>query len=642
MEEMNPKVPWTPVEPQPEAAALVWKSAFPTQKKELLMGLATLVFSLLLCNCLLYAGANLGFAVGVIGVMGCAAVYLHSRGHRSGWYEKTLLAMSVLIAGSFARSDDGIMKLLMVCMLLVVPSLALCLMAGKNRRSPNGFLSLLDAPRTLFGLGFGRMAQSGRGLRAAFRASGAVGKKGGAVALGLLIAIPLLAVMIPLLMFADAAFEGMLDLLPDFKWEQTLTTLIFGVPLAWALYSRTVALNYIPAPEEKRGSGKGLSPLTVNTVLIAVSLLYAAYLFSQLAYFVGGFAGILPEGYTMAQYARRGFFEMAWLCAINLTVISLCVGLVNGRERAPRSTRIICLFLGLVTLFLVSAASAKMFLYIGSYGLTRLRVLTEVFMLWLALTTVFVCIWLFRPKMPYMKLIMVAGLIACVGLMYVDVDAQVARYNVRAYQDGRLETVDVDHLSGLSDGAVPYLYEIAYDSDPEIAREVQTALACWDPGNTDDLRSWNFAAQRAENTLKQFHMEMIVTQLPPERISGKLQLLKNTYTIYSYGEYVAVVTLSEALEVNEQWKDMSDLTEQLQAVLYGPKTPGVQAGPYFWVDGASVIPEIENGVYYFCDRNDRTSDSTDSSQLLSRADKNFTLAVYDQDAGKLYFFMKDV
>lgn len=282
-----------------------------------------------------------------------------------------------------------------------------------------------------------------------------------------------------------------------------MTTLVLGAPLAWVLYTRTVALYSIPEADTKNRPRKGLNSLTVNTVLIAVALMYGVYLLSQLAYFVGGFAGILPKGYTMAQYARRGFFEMAWLCAINLSIIALSVGLVRGEEKAPRSTCSICLFLGLVTLFLVAAASAKMFLYIGSYGLTRLRVLTEVFMLWLALTTVFVCIWLFSPKMPYMKLVMLAGLLLCAALMWADVDTQVARYNVRAYQEGKLETVDMGHLSRLNAGAVPYIAELVDDTDPEIAQIARDILACYD-FTEYDLRGWNYTRSRATEILEKY------------------------------------------------------------------------------------------------------------------------------------------
>ena len=475
---------------------------FSTGKGELAFGVWTIVFSLVLCNSLIFSGPSLGFGLAALALLGGTALYLHRRGHRFSRYSGGLLALCAVIAAGFLRSDDGGMKFLMILLLMAVPSLSFCVTAGQNRYSPAGVLSVLDAGRAAFGLGFGCLGEMGRGLRDAFQASGTLGKKTGAVALGLLIAVPVMAVMIPMLMFADAAFEGLMDLLPEFDLEEAMVTVILGGFLGVVLYTRGVALHHNPRSAAPARQRRGMNPLTVNTVLIAVGLVYLVYLFSQLAYFVGGFSGILPEGYTLAMYARRGFFEMGWLCAMNLGLIALAVGLVRKDGRAPRLTRLLCLFIGLITVFLVAAASAKMLLYIGSYGLTRLRVLTEVFMVWLGVTTVLVCVWLFREKLPYMKVSLLLALVLCGGLFWADVDTQVAWYNVRAYQAGRMETVDVEYLGTLSAGAVPYIRELT--EDPAMAQTAVHTLKnyyLYDPG---DLRGWNWAQARASEILEAY------------------------------------------------------------------------------------------------------------------------------------------
>jgi hypothetical protein len=87
------------------------------------------------------------------------------------------------------------------------------------------------------------------------------------------------------------------------------------------------------------------------------------------------------------------------------------------------------------------------------------------------------------------------------------VDTQVAKYNVRAYQSGKLETVDVSHLGSLNLGAVPYLAELAKDSDPEIAqmaKDVLTRHARHYLQEEPDFRSWNYAASRAMEILRQY------------------------------------------------------------------------------------------------------------------------------------------
>ena len=477
---------------------------FPTGKGELAFGVWTLLFSMLLCNCLLFAGANLGFAISQLALMGGTFLYLRRRGHRFGWYEGTLLILCAVISLGFLRSDDGSMKFLMTLTLMAVPALGFAIAAGQNRWSPSGVLSLLDSPCATFGLGVGRLGEAGRGVRNAFRSAGTLGKNTGAVGIGLLVAVPVVAIMIPLLMSADAAFEGLLDLLPEFEVEEALVTAILGAFLGIGLYTRGVALHHNERTETAPKPVKGIHPLTVNTILFAVAAVYLVYLASQLAYFVGGFSGILPEDFTLAEYARRGFFEMSELAAINLALIALGVGLVKKEDKTPLTTRIVCLFIGIITVFLVATASAKMFMYIGSYGLTRARVMTEVFMLWLAVTTVVVCVWLFKEKLPYMKVSLLLALILCAALFWADVDAQVARYNVRAYQTGKLETVDVEYLSTLSSGAVPWLDELVNSAEPDIAREAQVELAEYYLYPYDDLRGWNYTEYRAEGILEKY------------------------------------------------------------------------------------------------------------------------------------------
>lgn len=479
--------------PMPPEAA---EPAFPTGKRELRFLLAAIVIGVFMADFVFYSGFYLGFAVISAASIAAAALYLLRSGCKLTGYSGALLALSFVICGTFVRSNDGFVKFVMVCFLLVSANLGLCLLAGQNRRDPSGVASLLDAPRTALTLGVGRMGAAARGFNEARKTLGTAGKNRSAVLVGILIAVPVLAILIPLLISADAAFEGLLRLLPAVDVSEPVAAVILGLCAACVLYTRAVALakaEKIPATQKQR---KGMHPLTVNTVLGAVCVLYMVYLFSQLAYISGGLSGILPDGFTMAEYARRGFFEMVWLAAINLALMTAAVGLTGGKE-SKLSTRILCLILGAVTLFLVATACAKMVMYIGSYGLTRLRVLTTVIMVFLAVTTVVVSLWLFLPKLPYMKVIVLAALVIGAVTAWADVDTVVAAYNVGAYQAGQLQTVDMEHLCSLSDGAVPYIEALTKDTNQTIARRAKEYLQ--NRGTRiDDFRDWNIAGAVAD------------------------------------------------------------------------------------------------------------------------------------------------
>ena len=477
--------------------------AYPSGKKELVFGAAILCGSLLMANTVLYGGFHLGFSIAAVICILCAGIYLLCSGCKLKAYPAALLVLSLVISASFARSDDAFVKLVMLCFLFVGINLGLSLLAGKNRFHPGGAASVLDAFCAFFGQGFGELPPVTRGIGTALRGGGTLLKKGSAILLGFGIAVPLLLIIVPLLTQADAAFEGLLAQLPEISIASILSTAVLGSLLALVLYAQGVALRHAPAPLKRTSiPHRGLPTATVNTVLGAVCFVYCVYLASQLAYLAGGFSGVLPEGYTLAQYARRGFFEMAWLCAINLVIFISSLALCGKKAPSPKSTRLLCLFIGIVTLFLVSTASAKMLLYIGSFGLTRLRVLTQIIIVFLGLVTVLVCLWLFLPKLPYMKAVILVALAIGAAVSWMDVDTQVARYNVTAYLDGRMESVDVHYLSSLGNGAVPYILQLSQEApDSDIADTAAFVLENSWTAPPEDFRDWNYVNHIAAKIL---------------------------------------------------------------------------------------------------------------------------------------------
>lgn len=493
METMKNEHPWS--EPAPQSPAPKRHTfSFAADGRELFFGLLTLICGMLMCNFVLFGGFELGFAIAMCGYIVCAAGYLLASGGRLSLYSTLLLLLSAAIAAGFGRSDDDFVKFVMICFLTVSVNLGLCLMARQNRHRTGGIGSLMDASRTVVVMGYGQIPKAMGGLLNALKGKGSAVRTFGSVVIGLMIMLPLMSLVIALLVKADAAFENVIRLLPQINIGEILITAIFGMAVFCVMYTRSVALaKRTQAAPVAPGRGRGLNKLTVNTALVGLSLVYLLYLVSQLAYFVSGFAGIVPQEYTLAEYARRGFFEMAWLCAINMTLIILAVSFVRkSNGRAPLSTRLLCLFTGLVTLFMVAAASAKMLTYIGGYGLTRLRVMTQLIIVFFGLMALVVSVNLFMKKPRYMPVLLIGALLLGGSAFWVDVDTLVAAYNVNAYQTGILKTVDVEYLGTLGSGAVPQIAKLLDDQNAEVAEAAQRALN-ESYVNWNDFRSWNFA-----------------------------------------------------------------------------------------------------------------------------------------------------
>lgn len=103
----------------------------------------------------------------------------------------------------------------------------------------------------------------------------------------------------------------------------------------------------------------------------------------------------------------------------------------------------------------------------------------------------------------------------------------------------------------------------------------------------------------------------------------------------------ADTSFSDQIEDNEEWNAMP-LTENLTALVYGIHTETSSIGPMIHADdNVPVVPEIENGYYYFRDRHSQSTDPKDDTNILSRVSYNFTIAIFDADANILYYLELD-
>jgi hypothetical protein len=106
-----------------------------------------------------------------------------------------------------------------------------------------------------------------------------------------------------------------------------------------------------------------------------------------------------------------------------------------------------------------------MLLYIGSYGLTHLRLYTLWFMFLLLIVFAVIVVWHIRSFNAGKPIALTcAGLVLILAL--TNTDGLIAKYNVEQYEAGVLKTVDTMTLATMSDAVLPYLRELR-DSAPD-------------------------------------------------------------------------------------------------------------------------------------------------------------------------------
>lgn len=290
----------------------------------------------------------------------------------------------------------------------------------------------------------------------------------GGVLLGLLAAMVLLVIVVPLLASADAMFDDWLagnlnklaqwlrmDTLPGTIWR-VLRWAVLGLGLFSLLRSlsddRRVTLE-ARLPAAVPGSG---APITV--VLLALDAVYAVFVFIQFAYLFGGVeTAAMAGGY--AEYARSGFFQLVKVSAVNLATLLLAVRLLP--ERGGGVARGLGLTLVVFTGVLLVSAAWRMGLYISVYGLSVKRLLTLWAMGVIAVSMALAAAKLVARGFRLYRWLFLAVLVLWLFLSAMNLHAVVAAYNVDAYLDGRLETLDVGYLGSLGHGSAPALNRLA-------------------------------------------------------------------------------------------------------------------------------------------------------------------------------------
>lgn len=346
------------------------------------------------------------------------------------------------------------------------------------------------------------------------------------IAGGVLVAIPVLAILVPILTSADAAFSEMMssvtDAMNEFFNDLTarIGTLIISCILALILFYPLTGMMFGLRKNPGKESS-GVRAFLSGSFLVgfygSISLICLVYLFSQISYLFNGFLGVLPDGMTAAVYARRGFFEI-------LAFSLLSLGLVGGGILFAKKDCFNALFSAMLyflcvfDLILIATASAKMILYMNLYGLTVKRLTVSAILLLLAV--LFICLILGRifKRFPSLPVVLTAALMLFGVLGLADPDRMVAEYNVAAWQSGKLSEVDVELLGDLSDSAIPALMKVYESDDPEASAKAEEELWRYYRERVDEivimkdtqfpqeknLLAFNYARYRATEEINEF------------------------------------------------------------------------------------------------------------------------------------------
>lgn len=250
-------------------------------------------------------------------------------------------------------------------------------------------------------------------------------RKRTAILLGIAVSIPLLTIVLMLLSSADAVFAALIKKL---SFQIQLPENLFGIlfSILFAFFASYCIITYIHMGKikEETGNRRTGEPITAIIITTLLSIVYLVFSVIQIVYLFWGNME-LPGVYTYADYAREGFFQLLFVCLLNLILVLICL----GRFKESRVLKIILTVISVCTYIMIASSAMRMFMYIGFYFLTFLRifVLWSLLVIFLLITGVLITIY--KENFPLFRYSMMVVTALYLTFSFAHPDYWIAKYN---------------------------------------------------------------------------------------------------------------------------------------------------------------------------------------------------------------------
>ena len=301
---------------------------------------------------------------------------------------------------------------------------------------------------------------------------------------GVLIALPLVAIVLLLLGSADAVFRNVLNsMMVEVDLSDGVSIGFIVVCMFLECYIVTAHLCKHPFQDEVKEKKKW-TPVIGIVVNGMLSIIYVLFCAIQILYLFGQEME-LPEGYTYAEYAREGFFELLTVGILNFIIVLVTMSLFKNSKLLKGILTVMCF----CTFIMIASSAVRMIMYIRYYYMTFTRILVLWTLLVLFLLFAGVIVSIYHEKLNLFHYCTVVVTILYITLSFAHPDYIIAKINISAlYQNENQNngfflgegSVDMSYLTRLSADAVPVIAPVIaeqYGTDAKIVETWKRRLA---------------------------------------------------------------------------------------------------------------------------------------------------------------------
>lgn len=196
---------------------------------------------------------------------------------------------------------------------------------------------------------------------------------------GTIIGVFISGLILVLLTSADAYFDKFLSsIVTNINVDFNLWYVIKGIIYFVILF--VIGINLFKNKEItlKESKMSRVNKTVVTTMLFIVNFVFVLFLISEISKLCGNFLKV-PKGYIYSSYAREGFFQLLFVTLINFGIILYLIYKTN-LVKEDKKVKYLVLSLIAFSIFLIFNSYYRMFLYIGRFGFTNLRLQVILFL----------------------------------------------------------------------------------------------------------------------------------------------------------------------------------------------------------------------------------------------------------------------
>lgn len=194
---------------------------------------------------------------------------------------------------------------------------------------------------------------------------------------GIIVGIVFSIVILLLLMSADDYFNKFVSkafISINLDFSKIMQFVIFFI-IIFSIGVNLMRNRYIVMKENKT---RKIDHTIIISMLSVINLVFVLFLISEVSKLCGNFLQI-PNGYIYSSYAREGFFQLLFVTIINFSIILYLIYKTNVIKE-NKIIRNLVLILIAFSVLLIFNSYYRMFLYIGKFGFTNLRLQVILFL----------------------------------------------------------------------------------------------------------------------------------------------------------------------------------------------------------------------------------------------------------------------